>query len=99
VHKTPEIEDITLLRIGKIYEKQGDFAQALASYQEILDKYPESIYLDEALYFAADIYNVRLKDVEKAKSYYEKVIFSHQDSIYFIDARKKYRQLRGDSNI
>ncbi len=98
-HKTPEIEDITLLRIGKVYEKQGNYTQALASYQEILDKYPESIYQDEALYYSADIYNTQLKDVEKAKAYYEKVIFAHQDSIYFIDARKKYRQLRGDSNI
>jgi hypothetical protein len=30
---------------------------------------------------------------------YEQVLFGHEDSIYFIDSRKKFRQLRGDTNI
>ena len=55
--------------------------------------------MDEALYFSAEIYNKQLKDAEKAKALYEKIIFGHQDSIYFIDARKKFRQLRGDTNL
>jgi hypothetical protein len=36
---------------------------------------------------------------QKAKSFYEQIIFHHEDSIYFTDARKKYRQLRGDTNL
>jgi hypothetical protein len=51
---------------------------------------------DEALFFSAEIYNKKLVDLEKAKSYYEKLVFHHQDSIYFVEARKKYRELRGD---
>ena len=90
---------MTLLRLGKIYEKQGDFTAALAQYQTIIDKFAEGIYIDEALYFSAEIYNKQLKDAEKAKALYEKVIFGHEDSIYFIDARQKYRQLRGDTNL
>ena len=34
--------------------------------------------------------------VEKAKEYYEQIIFNFADSIYFVEARKKYRALRGD---
>jgi len=98
-HKTEEIQDITTLRLGKIYEKQGNFTAALSEYQTIIDKFSQGIYIDEALYFSAEIYNKQLKDPEKAKSLYEKVLFNHQDSIYFIDSRKKFRQLRGDSNI
>ena len=41
-------------------------------------------------------YSKKLIDAEKAKSFYEKLVFHHQDSIYFVDARKKYRELRGD---
>lgn len=98
-YKGQEIEDETLLRIGQIYEKLGDYASALSNYQSIIDNHKEGIYIDEALYFSAEIYNKQLKDIEKAKSLYEQVLFNHEDSIYFIDARKKFRQLRGDANL
>ena len=98
-HKGQPIEAVTLLRIGKIYEKLGDFNAALEQYKIIIDKHKDCIYVDEALYFAAEIYNFQLKDVEKAKPLYEEMIFKHEDSIYYVDARKKYRQLRGDSNL
>ena len=97
--KGQEIEAVTLLRLGKIYESQKDFNSALSQYQQIIDNHSDGIYVDEALFFSAEIYNDELKDTEKAKPMYEKVIFNHQDSIYFVDARKKYRELRGDKNL
>lgn len=98
-HKGEEIEAVTLLRIGKIYEKLGDFAKALESYQAIIANHKEGIYIDEALFFSAEIYADHLKDNEKAKPLYEQVILNHEDSIYSVEARKKYRQLRGDNNL
>lgn len=98
-HKGEDIEAVTLLRIGKIYEKMGDFTNALASYDLIITKYKESIYIDEALYYSAEIYNVQLQDPEKAKPLYEEMIFKHEDSIYYVDSRNKYRKLRGDTNL
>ena len=98
-HKGEEIEAVTLLRIGKIYEKLGDFAKALESYQAIIANHKEGIYIDEALFFSAEIYADNLKDNEKAKPLYEQVILNHEDSIYSVEARKKYRQLRGDNNL
>jgi tetratricopeptide (TPR) repeat protein len=96
--KTESIQDVTLLRIGEIYEKQGQYDLALKNYAEIIDKYKEGIYVDEALFFSAEIYNKKLNDPEKAKPLYEKVIFEHEDSIYFVEARKQYRALRGDTS-
>lgn len=95
--KTSTIQDVTLLRIGEIYDGQGQYDLALQSYQQIIDKYADGIYIDEALFFSAEIYNKKLNDPEKAKALYEKVLFSHQDSIYFIEARKQFRLLRGDT--
>jgi tetratricopeptide (TPR) repeat protein len=97
-HKGQEIEPVTLLRVGKIYEKLADFPQALSYYKQILDNYKECIYIDEANYFSADIYN-QLNDAEKAKPLYEEIIMHHPDSIYFVEAQKKYRKLRGDKEI
>ena len=98
-HKGQEIEPITLYRIGKIYEEQGNFDLALNNYKMIIDNFKECIYIDEANYFSAEIYNNQLKDVEKAKKHYEEIIFKHEDSIYFTDARRKYRTLRGDKDL
>ena len=98
-YKGQEIEAVTMLRLGKIYESLKDYNSALSQYQQIIDHHSDGIYVDEALFFSAEIYNDELKDTEKAKPLYEKVIFNHQDSIYFVDARKKYRELRGDKNL
>ncbi|MBY8962981.1 tetratricopeptide repeat protein [Flavobacterium sp. D11R37] len=94
--KTESIQDITRLRLGKLYEQSGQYDLALQYYKEIIDNYAEGIYIDEALFFSAEIYNKRLQDPEKAKPLYEKVLFEHEDSIYFVEARREFRQLRGD---
>ena len=97
-HKGEEIEAVTLLRMGKLNEKLGNFTAALSFYKIIIDNHPECIYVDEALFFSAEIYDLHLKQPENAKPLYEKMIFNHQDSIYFIESRRKFREIRGDNN-
>jgi tetratricopeptide (TPR) repeat protein len=94
--KGSEIESVTLYQLGKTYEKLGDFQLALSQYQTIIDKHAEGIYVDEALFFSAEMYSKKVIDLEKAKPLYEKLVFHHQDSIYFVEARRKFRELRGD---
>jgi len=98
-HKGESIEDGTLLKIGQILEEKKEFQKALSNYQILLDNHKESVYTDEALYFSAEIYNNELSDIAKAKALYEKIIFEHPDSIFYTEAQKKYRLLRGDNNL
>ena len=98
-YKGDEIEAVTLLRLGKVYEDLGDFTLALSQYQSIISQHSDGIYIDEALYFSAEIYNKKLKTPEMAKPLYEKILFNHEDSIYFVEARKSFRTLRGDKNL
>ena len=97
-HKGDQIEAVTLLRMGKINEKLGNTTEALRLYKQIIEVHAEGIYVDEALFFSAEIYDEKLKQPELAKPLYEKMIFNHQDSIYFIEARRKFREIRGDNN-
>ena len=85
-----------MFKVAKNYEKLGNFAKAIIYYQTILDRHKDGIYIDEALFYSAEIYKNQLNDLEKAKNLYEKVVLEHPDSIYFTEARKQYRQLRGD---
>ena len=97
-NKGDAIEPVTLLRIGKVYETLGDTAAALANYKQIIDNFKECIYIDEALFFSAEIY-FQLNDAVMAQPLYEDIITNHEDSIYYVLAQKKYRKLRGDKEI
>ncbi|MGM8361005.1 tetratricopeptide repeat protein [Flavobacterium sp. ARAG 55.4] len=97
--KGGEIEAVTQLRLGKTFEKMGEYNLALSQYQSIMDHHSDGIYIDEALFFSAEIYSKKVNEPEKAKPLYEQIIFNHQDSIYFVEARKKFRELRGDKNL
>jgi len=95
-HKGEKIEDEALFKQGEIYEKQGKYQQAEANYLKIIEFYNEDILADDAHYRLAKIYEDKLGQPDKAKAQYEAIIFNFADSIYFVDARKKYRALRGD---
>ena len=98
-HKNEDIEPVTLLRIGKTYEKMGDYLNALTNFEAIITNFKDSIYIDEALYYSAEILNFQLKDTEKAKLLYEEMLTKHEDSIFYVDSRNKFRKLRGDTNL
>jgi thymidine kinase len=70
----------------------------LANYKQIVDNFKECIYIDEALFFSAEIY-FQLNDAVMAQPLYEDIITNHEDSIYYVLAQKKYRKLRGDKEI
>ncbi len=96
-HKGEPIEDEALLKQGKLYEKTGEWNKAEANYLKIIEFYNEDILADDAHYRLAKIYEEKLQQPDKAKEQYEQLIFKFEDSIYFVEARKKFRMLRGDS--
>lgn len=98
-HKGESIEVGTLLKVGEIYEQRKEYTKALTYYQNILDNHKDGIYIDEALFYSAEIYRKFLLENEKAKAFYEKMVLEHPDSLYYTESRKQYRTLRGDSAI
>jgi tetratricopeptide (TPR) repeat protein len=97
-HKGDPIEDEALLEQAQLYEVEGRLEQARDNYQLIIDNYGDGILADDAYYRLGLLYQEQLVDLLKAKELFEKIIFSHADSIYFVDARRRYRRLRGDQN-
>lgn len=96
-HKGEKIEDEALLKQAEIFEKLGDYKKAEANYLKIIEFYNDDILADDAHYRLAKIYEEKLNDPEKAKERYEQIIFNFADSIYYVEARKKFRTLRGDA--
>jgi len=95
-HKGEKIEDEALLKQAELYKLSDNWEKAEGNYLKILEFYAKDILADNATFLLAELYDDQLKNPEKAKQYYEQIIFNFPDSIYFVDARKKYRFLRGD---
>lgn len=96
-HKGEKIEDEALLKMGDIYEISQRYFQAEASYLKLIEFYNDDILADDAHFRLAKLYEGPLARPDKAKELYEQIIFNFADSIYFVEARKRYRMLRGDA--
>jgi tetratricopeptide (TPR) repeat protein len=90
------IYDDVLFFQAKILIKQKKYEDAIVSLSKIIAANNQGFLTDDIYFIMAEIYNNDLNNREKAQEYYQKIIFDHPSSIYLVDARKKYRKLRGD---
>ena len=95
-HKTESIIPQALYLQAQLFEKKKDYLKAEENYSKILINYKEGILVDDASFALANLYLNYLSEPDKAKGLYEDIVFNHADSIFFIEARKRYRALRGD---
>ena len=95
-HKGEKIEDEALLKQAELLESQKKYDAARLNYQKIIEFYASDILADDAHFRLGQLYQNKLNQPEKAKPHYEKIIYNYQDSYYFPQARKNFRQLRGD---
>lgn len=72
------------------------YAEAAPYLDKVLELYPLDILVDNALLDLGKLYEDVLKDPEKAKGYYERLLFEQTGSIFVPEARERYRRLRGD---
>jgi len=63
---------------------------------KITEQYPNDILMDNALIELGRLYDTKLKDPEKAKQFYERLLFEQGGSIFVPEARDRFRRLRGD---
>ncbi len=81
---------------AEIYKQTYRYADAVKMYQNIVEFFPNELYGDDALFKEAELYERYLNDKEKAKILYEEILTKYPGSIYVVEARKRYRELRGD---
>ncbi|MFN8266965.1 MAG: tetratricopeptide repeat protein, partial [Chitinophagales bacterium] len=93
---TALIDDILYMKY-KIEKDRQHYEKAAAYLEEIVAQHSDDLLADNALFYLGDLYQKYLKDEEKAKTYYEKIILDYKDSTFAVEARKRYRKLRGDS--
>ena len=81
---------------AEIKLKQGNFEEAMMLLEKIEKNFGEDILADDACFLQADINEHQLKNKDKAMEMYRKFLDRFPGSVYAAEARKRYRQLRGD---
>lgn len=89
------LDDVYFMQ-AKIHTKTKQWEEAINLYKKAV-KY-DDLLKDDALYEMGLIYQNILKKPEEAMKCFEEIILDHQDSFYAFEARKIYRELRGDFN-
>ncbi|MDG1380936.1 MAG: tetratricopeptide repeat protein, partial [Flavobacteriales bacterium] len=90
------LEDEILLIRAEIAVQRGNFNDALVHYEDILDLYAMDILADDALYGMASLHDNQLNDAQTAQSLYERLLTEFPGSLFVVEARKRFRTLRGD---
>ena len=91
------LADDILYKKYQIKMKQGKFAEADEQLQKLLDNYSFDILGDDAMFKLAELNELYLNNTEKAKKLYEELLTKFPGSLYTVEARKRFRKLRGDS--
>lgn len=81
---------------AQMYVKKKEFEKAVPLLEDIIKTYKEDLKGDDATFLLAKIYEDHLNNKEKAMDLYKAVITDYNSSLLVIEARKRFRLLRGD---
>jgi len=95
----PVLQEHVLFLKAKIFTRQKNYLEAEQLYKKIGNLYPNGLLSDDALYYLGELYEYYVKDIQKAMECYQKLLRDYQGSLFVVDARKRFRSLRGDYNF
>lgn len=96
LYPSHSLQDDIYYAKANIFVKQRKYTEAAAMYQKIIDEFPESIRTDNSIFALAELLENHLDDADKAQLLYEQIILDFSNSTFAVEARKRYRRLRGD---
>lgn len=92
------LADEVLMRKASAMQYQGRWEEAIPYLEKIYNLHGQDILADDAIMQLAVIYDYHVKDKEKAKEWYRKILFDYKGSLHVIEARKRFRELTGESS-
>lgn len=90
------LSDDILMSKARIFISRNEHEQAIKYLEQIVSTYSEELWGDDAVFMLADIFENSVNQPARALLLYEKVITQYPGSLFVVEARKRFRQLRGD---
>ena len=88
--------DEILLKKARAMQLKGQWSDAVRNLEEIMKYHSGDILADDALFQLGDIFQNHLSDKVKAADYYRQILFDYKGSLYTVEARKRFQQIRKD---
>ncbi|MEN7547710.1 tetratricopeptide repeat protein [Rapidithrix thailandica] len=95
-YKGHSLTDEILWQKGNILVKLGKYEEALIQFKRVVEEFKYDILADDANFLIAKIYEENLNKAEEAMEYYKNQLIEFPGSVYNVEARKRFRKLRGD---
>lgn len=93
------LTDEIIFKKADIHIMNKEYTKAATLFEKVATDFSYDILADDALFKWADLLENKLNEKEKAMELFEKIVLDYSDSIFTTEARKRYRNLRGDENI
>ncbi|MBI3237642.1 MAG: tetratricopeptide repeat protein [Flavobacteriia bacterium] len=93
------LADEIYLRKAQAMQQQGKWEEAVGYLEKIVSEHGDDILADDAVFQMGEIYEKHLNNPEKAAEYYKKILFEFKGSLLTVEARKRFRTLRGDAAV
>ena len=90
------LTDAIMMSKARILIKANDFQKAADILKKVTEDFKDGIWTDDALFTLGDLYEKKLNDIAQAKIYFQKLITDYPGSMFSAEARKRFRNLRGD---
>ncbi|MCD6117606.1 outer membrane protein assembly factor BamD [bacterium] len=79
-------------KTGELYRKMGYFDSAVISFNSLLEKYPESRFVPEAIYWTG-VCNLKMRKTEGAKTAFNKILSEYPNSSYAEKSEKELKEI------
>jgi tetratricopeptide (TPR) repeat protein len=90
------LHDEVLFRKAEIMLDKGEFVFADSLLTQVVDIYPEDILADNALMKRAELADYYFEKPDQAMQLYQQLMLDYPGSLFVVEARKRFRELRGD---
>jgi len=91
----PIIDNVHYLR-GEIYRETREYEKALEEYEYVVLNHGFDLLADNSLMAIGQIQEDFLQNKEEAMKTYQRILSDYPGSLFVVEARKRFRNLRGD---
>ncbi len=91
------LQDDILFAKARIYLQERKYEEAAKMFESLDESYSTDLLGDDATFQLAELEEKYMNNKDKAMELYKTIMTKYPGSIYVIEARKRFRELRGDN--
>ncbi len=90
------LKDEILMMKARMFLARGEYSTAELHLNEIMEVHFTDILADDALFMLAELQERVYENTEKAMELYKQLMADYPGSLFVVESRKRFRELRGD---